>query len=275
MPGVPQCQRSPNRTILGPSHKVADDTWRCPGAPYSPGCPGGELYERTRDGLAHELLVKAIAFAETQLGRPAPLPVDCYLGESPLTVYERGGERIHVYLSRDVIPQGWAYEAGHEAVHVVARSGPTMRHWTHEMVAMLMALRFLDSVGMASTASRTRARLRTEAEQITAADVIAEEKCTYPDGLYGRVYLIGQALVDAVGWNALLGIVDAFNKHGRPDHTIWLLSLAEPARQRAMAALTQAPANGHSGAGQRPAPPRPQAQPHRLQGLARPPMTAP
>jgi hypothetical protein len=241
VPAVPQCQRSPNRTILGPAHKIADDTWRCPGAPYSPDCPGGELYHRTRDGLAHELLAKAIAFAEQQHGRPAPLPVDCYLGESPLTVPERGGERIHVYLSRDASPQGWAYEAGHEAAHAVAGAGRAMRHWTHEMVAVLMALRFLDSVGMAATANRTRARLRTEAEQITAAAVMAEEECTYPKGLYGRVYLMGQALVDAVGLNAVLGVVDAFNKHDRADHTVWLASLAEPARQRAMAALTPCP----------------------------------
>lgn len=126
------------------------------------------------------------------------------------------------------------YQVAHEAFHWIC-TPPQTFHWAHELFAVEMAVRAMDEIGEHDYASRAADLLREQAELLTVDAMLLTPG--YPDGLYGRAWLTGRQLADAVGWERLKLLAGSFDENGKVDVAAWAGSIPTGDRARAEAVL--------------------------------------
>lgn len=223
---MPQCQISPNRTILTEDQRIAEGFWLCPGEPYSPGCPGGEVYRRA-DQVLQEHLVAAMSACASEFGvSPADFstPSELLLGQRPETVLEKSGEVV-VYVNPENVPRETLIgQIAHEAFHVVCSPlTPHVLKWSHELLAEHFRVRYLDLSSMETAAEVHRNWLRTNGQTFPLEEV--PNAADTSTGYYGRVFLLGQELIDATSWSVVRSLASALEEDGHPDPAAWIASL--------------------------------------------------
>jgi len=80
-------------------------------------------------------------------------------------------------------------------------SPPRTFHWTHELLAVETAVRAMERIGEHDYARRESELLAREAERLSLDAMLTTqlEAGRFPEGLYGRAWLTGRSLIDAVG----------------------------------------------------------------------------
>jgi hypothetical protein len=136
---------------------------------------------------------------------------------------------IDVYLHAGSNRQPLLYQCGHEAFH--AACGPGLLHWTHELLAVQCSLRYLHSAGEDDYLRRVIAEdLMPQAERMSQAEALVWQGPAYVEGLYGRLFLLGEALIAATSWDDLKGLASC-------DVAEWLAGLGAAKRDLANAVL--------------------------------------
>jgi len=225
--GAVQCQRT--RRFL--SESVDGETWTCT---Y---CDDHEMYRRLGpNDLGHGLVLAAVAMCRTDFGvEDDGLGTVVWLGASPETVFEVGHNAWHVYLARAANDLQHMYSGAHEAFHRVC-TPHLVFHWVDEMLAVLFSLAFLERINQHRHADLNRSCLIEESARCPPEQMLAMDRVPYPDGMYGRAYVVGAALVDAVGWPAVTRLALARDASQQANIESWLDSLTP--RQRTSARLT-------------------------------------
>jgi hypothetical protein len=158
------------------------------------------------------------------------------LGEYPEIVYEGAEEAIHVYLGRDSNWLQLSYSGAHEALHRVCSPCNGTGTWVDEMLAVMFSLRYLEEAGFTDHARLNERHLREEAVKAPLEEVLNNE---HPDGVYGRCFLIGQALKAAVGWDGLIALNTYRDANGIVNLDAWIDSLSTAPRAQVKAALAE------------------------------------
>jgi hypothetical protein len=233
---MPQCQRSPNNTVLPQAaFEIAPGVVSCPGAPYSPGCPGRELYIRVDGGPLVDYLQGSIASCARRFSTFSDtMPVDLWLGEGPLTVFEDSG-RWAIYLARDSDPWQFRRQIAHEAFHRVCSPGGS-GHWVHEMLAEVFTMYRLRETDDDNYVNRNEASARDVAGAMSLAELHAwtgEE----PTRLYKKALVVGRELVTCCGWELVAKLAKFFDHQWRPDPDRWLESIPNDLRNTAARVL--------------------------------------
>jgi hypothetical protein len=192
-----------------------------------PYCPEQETYQRLPVGhFARSVVEGAMQMCRDEFEVESDgLGTAMWMGNRPETVFEAHLNRCNIYIGRNSDPWQIMYSGSHEAFHRVC-SPCTGRHWADEMFAVLFSLLYLARIGQEAHAERNRQGLLTEAERCSIETMFAlDGPC--PDGLYGRVYVLGQALIDVIGWNHLKTLATTKGADGRMDVQVWLASLPD------------------------------------------------
>jgi hypothetical protein len=100
------------------------------------------------------------------------------------------------------------------------------------MLAVLFSLRFLEQVDQHEHVERSRAFLREHGESYPVTKMLEVDPHSPGDGFYGCTYLIGEALLQAVGWE-LLKPLATMRSSGIPSIPDWLASLPDAERAKA------------------------------------------
>jgi hypothetical protein len=196
-----------------------------------PWCADHETYEHLRTTrFASKIVGDAIAMCRAEFGvDDDDIGTTIWLGDGPETVYEPHLNRVNIYLGRGSDPWQIRYSGSHEAFHRVC-SPCVGRHWADEMFAVLFSLLYLDRTGYQDHADLNRTGLAREAKACSAKAMFAlSGPC--PDGLYGRVYVLGTSLTDRIGWERLKTLAVTKRADGRMDVAAWLASLTPHERK--------------------------------------------
>jgi hypothetical protein len=227
-----QCQIT--HRYLGDGCRRAGGIWICR---Y---CPEGETYQRAElfDPELCDLVDHAIERARAIFEKPDDdLETRIWLGDHPETVYEEAEGAVHIYLGRDSNWLQYAYSGAHEAFHRACSPCNGTRSWADEMLAVMFSLRYLHEVGLVDHAQVNEVGLRQKATQCTLEQAM-NHRGRYPDGFYGRVFLVGEALIEAVGWDALGRLAAYYDADGIPEVPTWIDSLPATAQAHVKAILT-------------------------------------
>ncbi len=168
---------------------------------------------------------------------PGPLPA-LEWGDYPEFLPAAGGARARIRLGR-YGPDWWRvrYQVAHELFHWACTPAGVF-HWAHELFAVEMAVRAMARIGEHAYAARCAAELAADAERLDLAGMLrARLELAYPEGLYGRAFLTGRALAEAVGWERLKPLATSFDRRGRPDVAAWARSFPSEERERIEAVL--------------------------------------
>ena len=234
---MPRCQRTFRRLSRGetvPGTGVR--RWGCPH------CSDAEIYEAVRDADLNEYARLAYDDCVADFGPPsdAAWPTVLVLGLRPECVREADEKRYDLYLQTGSDPWQLRLQIGHETFHRVCSQGRVF-HWTHEMFACLVSVRLLRRFGLSDYAEKREREWQTEAALLPVAalrDTNLWAGAPYPPGLYGRAYVTGARLVEAVGWRRLCALARARPPSGgTPDVNAWLAALPDEARARVLAVL--------------------------------------
>jgi hypothetical protein len=181
--------------------------------------------------FARQVVEGAMLMCREEFGvKEDDLGTAVWLGEGPETVLEAHLNRCNIYLGRNSDPLQIMYSGAHEAFHRVC-SPRIGRHWADEMFAVLFSLHYLDRIGRKAHANANRRELLAEAEQCSTEAMFAlDGPC--PDGLYGRVYVLGMSLLDCVGWDRLKSLAVTKQADERMDVAAWLSSLSVEEREK-------------------------------------------
>lgn len=224
-----QCQRG-RRYIPAPGPD--SQTWVCPF------CPGHETYRRVDSGVPREVVGMAMAMCRAEFGvEDDGVDTVVWLGQGGETVFEAAIGAYHVYLSRDANPLQILYQGSHEAFHRVCAPPVGVLHWLDEMLAVHFSLVFLERIGQVAHADINRTALRADAENCSPAQMTATSAVSYPEGLYGRAYLVGEALIEAVGWDLFKLLAATRGSDGKLCLETWIHALTQPARDKATNAV--------------------------------------
>lgn len=130
------------------------------------------------------------------------------------------------------------YQIAHELFHWLCTPAGVF-HWTHELLAVETAARAMEGIGEVEYARRNRAALAGEAGELRPAAMLTTslEPGSYPEGLYGRVTVLGAELIAAVGWERVKLLAASFGDDGAPDVARWTNSLPAEGRAKIEAAL--------------------------------------
>ena len=221
---MPYCQRS--NAVLDARCEEKPGVWRCPG--HAPYCPGEEIYRLVSDGSEAEAFERALAACSAEFGRRPDRPIRLWLGLQPLTV--PNADSLDVYVMAEATPRQLRGQAAHESVHA---THDAVMHWTHEMLAVCFAVRYLHTTGDTEyVLERYEPHLRERAAVISAADLLAWDRWpAYPIAdIYGRVFVIGEALIADTSWEDVKRLAST-------DLDGWLDSLDGPKRLRAQRTL--------------------------------------
>jgi hypothetical protein len=229
---MPQCQRSPNNTILTRADfEITPGVVSCPGEPYSPGCPGRELYINVVAGPLVDYLQGSIASCAQRFATSIDtMPVDLWLGEGALTVCEYDG-RWGIYLARDSNPWQFRRQIAHESFHRVCSPGGR-GHWVHEMLAEVFTMYRLHEGGDDTYATRSEAEARVAAGAMSLAELHAWAGGE-PRPLYKKALVVGQELVECCGWELSARLAKFFDHQWNPDPFRWLGSIPTDLREPA------------------------------------------
>jgi hypothetical protein len=199
--------------------------WVCP---Y---CPDAELYETVRAPDLLEYARQAEEACIRDFGRPDDAdrcPTLLLRGLRPECVRDPRERRYVIYLQRDSDAYQTRLQIGHEVFHRVCSQGRIF-HWTHEMLACLVSVRLLRRNGFDEYAEQTAREYRQQAEALPLSGLLRADlwagEATYPPGFYGRAYVTGHTLLEAVGWGALTRLARRLGRDGAPDVDAWLSSL--------------------------------------------------
>jgi hypothetical protein len=205
-----------------------------------PVCDDHEQYKR----LSHEDEAWRHVDLATQLCRAEfGVPDDgrqaaVWLGDRPETVFEKHLDHHNVYLGRTADRWQHMYSGAHEAFHRVCGEGKNSSHWADEMLAVLFSLTYLEWIGEAAHAERNRRQLTEQAGCCSLEQMLGVAGGPLPEGLYGRVYVVGEKLREAIGWEALRSLATTRHDDGACDVDRWLDSLGK-ARPVAAAVLSR------------------------------------
>jgi hypothetical protein len=225
-----QCQRT--RRYLGPGCRRAGGVWECRF------CPDSETYRQVElfDLELCALVERAIGSARAHFEKPDDgVQTRIWLGESPETIFEGEQGAVHLYLGRGSSWLQHAYSGAHEAFHRACspcRGG----HWADEMLAVTFSLLFLREAGLNDHADLNENALRDEASRCTLSQALSYRGGDM-DGIYGRCFLIGETLCDAIGWEAMAAIPSYCQLGGQPGFDPWLAGLDGEAKAKACTAL--------------------------------------
>ena len=226
---MPRCQRTlfhlrngdsfPGQANHAPGSVMR---WVCPH------CADAEIYDFVTEPDLQQYARLAEIFCKQEFGNPtdAPRPYALFYGLRPECVLEQSDRRYDIYLQRDCDPFQLRLQIGHEMFHRICSQGRVF-HWTHEMLACLTAVRLLRRCGnpdYADTIARDYAE-QSEALSFAAMREADLSAPPYPEGLYGRAFMTGLALQEAVGWNLLRRLGRSMDKRGEPDIFGWLSRL--------------------------------------------------
>jgi hypothetical protein len=164
------------------------------------------------------------------------LPTLVWLGEVPETVFEAHLNRYNIYLARDSDRWQFMYSGSHEAFHRVC-SGQVGYHWADEMFAVLFSLLYLTRINEVTHAARNRARHVELAENFSSREMFAGAGNPLSPEFYGRAYVVGQALVERVGWDTLKPLAVMRTAEGNPDVDQWLDTLPAESRENVRSIL--------------------------------------
>jgi len=130
------------------------------------------------------------------------------------------------------------YQIAHEVFHGFF-TRPQRFHWTHEMFAVEAALAAMRRIGEDDYVASVEWRLTGEAESLPLERMLTTPigPSQYPEGLYGRAFVTGRALIDAIGWRSLKGLVHTVDAAGQPSVAAWLSTLDVPERRAAVEVL--------------------------------------
>jgi hypothetical protein len=235
---MPRCQRTFQRLASGEALPGRGGTrWICP---Y---CPDAEHYEAicAPDLLYYTSLAEAAC--RTDFGTPSDSTRSLLLlyGLRPECVLEAADRRYDIYLQHDSDPFQLRLQIGHEMFHRFCSQGRVF-HWTHEMLACLVSVRLLRRHGMEEYAAQVEREYENQAQQLSVTEMRCADLTAppYPTGLYGRAYVTGQHLVEAVGWPALCRLARLPERGGIPDLEKWRekLSLTEAERADTILGIT-------------------------------------
>lgn len=229
---MPRCQRTFRYLTTGERGQ-----WRCPH------CPEAETYTVVRDRKLWEYARFAQRQAVSDFGAPTDAAFRFLLleGLRPECVREPADRRYDLYLAANSDSLQKRLQIGHEMFHRVAGEG-NIFHWTHEMLACWFSVRLLRCAGYAEYAV-----VMEQAYQAQAADCNLATLCTFaawetavlPPGYYGRSFVAGQMLEDAVGRMALCRLARTHSSFGtEPDMALWVQSLNESERIAVRARLS-------------------------------------
>jgi hypothetical protein len=133
------------------------------------------------------------------------------------------------------------YQIAHEVFHWLC-TPPGTFHWTHELFAVELAVRAMDELGQLDYAARTVDSLTAQAELLPLQDMLGTPLAPpYPPGLYGRAWVTGRLLDEAVGWERLKPLASSFDLAAQPDVVGWVRSLPRGDREKAGAVLGTVP----------------------------------
>lgn len=217
---MPRCQRTFRR--LGEGEILSENggrRWICPF------CADAEIYETVHDSDLLEYFAQAQAACFADFGIPADSarPTLLISGLHPECIREPDDRRYDLYVQRDSTPFQLRLQIGHEIFHRTCSQGRIF-HWTHEMLACMVSVRFLCSNGFSEYAEQMEREYATQAQFLPLAAMLSADLSMppYPPGLYGRVFVTGQALEDIVGWPILCRLARCLNNRGLPDIEKWI-----------------------------------------------------
>jgi hypothetical protein len=200
-----------------------------------PWCSDHETYERLApDHFARGIVEGAMQMCRSEFGVDDDgVGTAVWIGDGPETVLESRLNRCNIYLGRKSNPLQIMYSGSHEAFHRVC-SPCVGSHWADEMFAVLFSLLYLERAGQGDHADLNRLGLVAQAEACSIEAMFAVNGGSCPDGLYGRVYILGQSLIDCIGWDRLKMLAVTKSADGRMDLAAWLLSLSAEDREKAL-----------------------------------------
>ncbi len=216
---MPRCQRT--FRYLGDGQDSA--TWVCSH------CGEQEAYIAIRDPdlLAYAAFAQRICGADFGEPSDADCPVFLWRGIRPECVYEPVDGCYEIYLKVNSDPLTTWLQLGHEIFHRVAGEGRVF-HWTHEMFACLISVRLLNQRGFTEYADLVTERYQAESRLCSFTQLVRADPwsgASYPDGYYGRAFVVGIELCQAVGYRALCLLARLLNHAAVPDVPAWLESL--------------------------------------------------
>ncbi len=188
-----------------------------------------------------ELDDEVLAFLAERARRTAEEFGGVPAGEAPLLAWGETAEyrpvtadgRPRIFVARGD-PDWWRirYQIAHEVFHWLC-TPPRTFHWAHELFAVEMAIRAMEEIGEADYARRSAESLTADAALLPLGAMLVTTLAPgYPLGLYGRAWLTGRRLGDAVGWELLKPLARSFRADGRPDVAGWMRSLREDEQAR-------------------------------------------
>ena len=224
---MPQCQRSPNKTRLDRLVQTSPGTWTCPGASYGAvDCAGGETYAFLTDKVHVALALDVMAVTEAEFDEAPPTrPVVFIWGELPQHIVWGGISEI--YLERAAFgDERFFWQVAHEGFHHVCTPAALL-HWSHEMLATLWSVRYMDASGRRAFSEAAAQREMSRMDRCPLEAMLAVDSLPYPDGFYGRALSVGFRLQEAVGWPQLKSLAYSLDPEGRPDVAAWQDALPE------------------------------------------------
>jgi hypothetical protein len=143
-----------------------------------------------------------------------------------------------ILISRDE-PNWWRirYQIAHEVFHWLCSPPPTF-HWTHELLAVETAIRAMEEIGELDYARREMERLSGDADRLSLDEMLrASLAAGYPEGLYGRAWVTGRQLIDAVGWESVKLVAKSAGEARVSRLEGWFSALPRESRPRAESIL--------------------------------------
>jgi hypothetical protein len=168
------------------------------------------------------------------------LSTEIWLGSGPETVFEAGAGGYNIYLGRGSDRWQFMYSGAHEAFHRVCGEGKNRSDWADEMFAVHFSLIYLERIGETDHAERNRRHLVEQAARCSVEELFRLGEGVEPVGIYGRAYLVGLEIVEAVGWEALRPLATMRRSDGRCDVETWLATLG-PRRAATEAVFSRRP----------------------------------
>ena len=231
---TPMCLRT--HRYLTDDHRIGPAGYRCAGQP--PACAGGEVYGLQSVGSSAATAVgDAFTYASRRFRAQRPPRLTIWLVEEPHApddqhippeaTRDRLGQPV-IYLTGQTENQ-LAYQAAHEVVHVLF-TPIQIHHWTHEIVAVLFSLEFLEASGKAEYLAAVLAAQEAEAVRMTLDEFVRSQQ-PHRLGFYGRASVFGRQLIQIVGPAGYVGIARHWTAAGQPDFWAWVDALPAPQRK--------------------------------------------
>jgi hypothetical protein len=196
--------------------------WICP---Y---CTDAEIYERIGEAELLQYALLAENYCKQEFGAPtdAPRPYALFYGVRPECRLELSDYRYDIYLQQGSDAFQLRLQIGHEMFHRVCSQGRVF-HWTHEMLACMTAVRLLRQYASAEYADSIAQEYLKQSEKCSMGAMLHSNVTDppYTEGIYGRAFVTGVLLQEAVGWHLLRRLARSLNKRGQVDISLWLQRL--------------------------------------------------